>query len=135
MSIATVPTEGPLASCLALTRAYGVLSNAMDRALANAHGLSYGEFLILLHIQTAPQAKIRRIELAELVGLTASGVTRALAPLEKRGLVTRVSDQRDARVAFACLTTAGVQHCANALETAQFVAARLAPQLGSIPSA
>lgn len=128
---ADLPNQ-PFAMCLALTRAHALLSNAMDRALSNAHGLSYGEFLILFHIRSSPEAKLRRIELAEHVGLTASGVTRALVPLEKRGLVTRASDERDARVAFACLTRAGLQHCADALATAQSVATSLAPTLSSM---
>ena len=44
---------------------------------------------------------------ARSIGLTPSGVTRALRPLEKIGLVSTVKNQRDARLAMAKLTPAG----------------------------
>ena len=45
--------------------------------------------------------------MARSIGLTASGVTRALRPLEKIGLVSTVKHKRDARLAMAKLTPAG----------------------------
>ena len=47
------------------------------------YGTSFSEFLILKAITENGEAGIRRVDLAERVNLTISGVTRALAPLEK----------------------------------------------------
>lgn len=66
--------------------------------------------------------RLRRIDLAERLGLTASGVTRTLIPLEKLGLVERQPDPRDARVGYALLTHAGQQLLRYALVTVQPIA-------------
>jgi DNA-binding MarR family transcriptional regulator len=42
-----------------------------------------------------------------MVGLTASGATRALQPLEKLGYVETIRNERDARLALATLTGPG----------------------------
>lgn len=104
----TDPSQS-LAFCLRLTRAYAAVTRRLDNALSGLHGLSFGDFMILYHLERAPAGKLRRIDLAERLGLTASGVTRSLLPLEKLGLVDRQSDPRDARVGLALLTEAGRQ--------------------------
>ena len=71
------------------------------------HGLSLGDLAVLYAISQAPEGKIRRIDLAEQVGLTASGVTRVLIPLERMGVVKREAHPRDARVSYAALTRGG----------------------------
>jgi DNA-binding MarR family transcriptional regulator len=107
--------------CLRLTRAYAVLTRRVDNTLANLHGLSFGDFMVLYHLQRAAGTRLRRIDLAERLGLTASGVTRTLLPLEKLGLVDRERDPRDARVGYAILTGAGSQLLTNALVSAQSI--------------
>jgi DNA-binding MarR family transcriptional regulator len=92
-----------------LTRAYAVLTRRLDNALSSLHGLSFGDFMILYHLDRAPGTKLRRVDLAERLGLTASGVTRSLLPLEKLHLVLRQPDPRDARVGYAVLTESGQQ--------------------------
>ena len=47
------------------------------------------------------------MDLAQAVGLTPSGVTRALRPMEKLSIVSTVKSKRDARLAIAALTPAG----------------------------
>jgi len=73
----------------------------------SAHGLGLSDFMILYLLNSAPDHKMRRIDLAEKIGLTASGVTRLLAPLEKIGLVTREANERDARVSYVVITPTG----------------------------
>ena len=58
-------------------------------------------------LQLQPDSTANRVDLAQLVGLTASAVTRALKPLEKIGLVTTHKSERDARLSLARLTAAG----------------------------
>ena len=84
--------------CLDLAKAYATLVRRLDGRLGSLHGLSFGDFAMLLHLSQAPGGKLRRVHLAEQLGLTPSAVTRALIPLEKIGLVTREPDKHDARV-------------------------------------
>lgn len=102
--------------CLRLARANAVLIRRFDAALGGHHGISFADFQILNHLNNAPEGKLRRVDLAERVGLSASGVTRALLPLEKIGLVTRQSDPRDARVGLALITDTGRELATNATD-------------------
>jgi DNA-binding MarR family transcriptional regulator len=45
--------------------------------------------------------------LAEQVGLTVSGVTKALAPLEKQGYIETLDEVSDARVRKVAMTRSG----------------------------
>ena len=100
--------------CLRLARANAVLVRRFDNALGSHHGISFSDFQLLNHVARAPGGRLRRVDLAERVGLTASGVTRTLLPLEKIGLITRQPDPRDARVGFAVITHAGHDMVVNA---------------------
>ena len=76
--------------------------------------------LKLMHyLNRAPGGRLRRVDLAERQGLTASGVTRTLLPLEKIGLVERQHDPRDARVAYAAITATGRELLNNAVVVAE----------------
>jgi DNA-binding MarR family transcriptional regulator len=83
-----------------------VLSKKLDAQLS-MHGISFTEFMILYHLHDAENKKMRRIDLAEKTGLSASGITRLIAPMEKIGLVKREANQRDARVSFVKLAQGG----------------------------
>jgi len=72
---------------------------------------------------------MRRIDLAEKMGLTASGITRLLAPMEKRGWVERKAHERDARVSYVAVTRVGKETFDNALPTAERTANELLPSL------
>jgi len=71
------------------------------------HGINFSEFMIMYHLEHASEKKMRRIDLAEKIGLSASGITRLVAPMEKRGLVNKESNKRDARVSLVKLSAAG----------------------------
>lgn len=114
--------EGRLEFCLRLTRAHATLTRRLDNTLSGLHGLSFGDFMILYHLGRAPGLRLRRIDLAERLGLTPSGVTRSLLPLEKLGLVGRQPDLRDARVGYASLTYAGQTLLGHALVSVQSLA-------------
>ena len=107
--------------CLRLARAEAVLVRRFDNALGSHHGISFSDFQLLNHLARAPGGRLRRVDLAERVGLTASGVTRTLLPLEKIGLITRQSDPRDARVGFAVITNAGHEMVVNATAVVDLV--------------
>lgn len=100
-----------------------VVQASMHRRFDGKLGmLGLTEFLILLQLVRAPGHKMRRIDLAESVGLTASGVTRLLAPMEKIGLVKREMHPADLRVSFVAIAKGGKTALENALENAEALA-------------
>lgn len=124
-------SDAALDFCLRLARAHAAIIRRLDTVLGGHHGLSFGDFMLLHHLSKAPGGRLRRVDLAERQGLTASGVTRTLLPLEKTGLVARLADERDARVGFAAITPAGHELLDNAMLTARETCAELlrhAPQ-------
>lgn len=82
------------------------LERILSRDLSTVRGISLSEYLILESLGRQPGSTMR-VDLAAAVGLTPSGVTRALRPLEKLGYVTTEKDPRDARRSLAKLTPAG----------------------------
>lgn len=95
-----------LESILRLASLQARLQKAVDRRLS-LHGISFSEFYILFYLDGNESKTMRRIDLAEQVGLSASGITRALSPMEKIGLVQKEANPRDARVSLVKLTQAG----------------------------
>lgn len=86
------------------------LNNKLQKRLSgplSTHGISFTEYLLLRQLFLSPNKKLRRIDLAESVGLSASGVTRLLNPMEKIGLVEKEDAPRDARVSLVALTLVG----------------------------
>ncbi len=105
--------------CMLMVRDYNLAMRRIDAKLSSIHGLSFSDFMILYQIKHAHGGRLRRIDLAEGMGLTASAVTKSLLPLEKIGLVERQSDDRDARVSFASLTPSGEELFAYAQASAE----------------
>jgi DNA-binding MarR family transcriptional regulator len=68
---------------------------------------------------------MRRIELAERVGISASGITGLIAPMEKMHIVEKEANPRDARQSLVKLSATGqelykdtsvsFEHCTQAL--------------------
>jgi DNA-binding MarR family transcriptional regulator len=88
-------------------RAHSATTARMDATLRAAHGISLREYEILLALVQSPDRRLRRVDLAAMVLLTQSGVTRTLEPLERRGLVGREQSSEDRRVTYATLTAEG----------------------------
>lgn len=83
------------------------IERSLDHSLGAIRGISLAEYRLLRALGDAPGASASRVDLADAVGLTPSGVTRALKPMEKLGIVSTVKSKRDARLAIAALTPAG----------------------------
>jgi DNA-binding MarR family transcriptional regulator len=79
----------------------------MSAELVADHGLTINDYEALLHLARAEEGRMRRVDLAEKLLLTASGVTRLLDGLEASGLVERASCASDRRVTYAVLTETG----------------------------
>ncbi|MTV38715.1 MarR family winged helix-turn-helix transcriptional regulator [Duganella radicis] len=112
------PISPSLEFTLRLARAQATLVRRLDQVLGGYHGISFSDFMLLHYLNRAPGGRLRRVDLAERQGLTASGVTRTLLPLEKIGLVERQQDPRDARVAYAAITATGREMLTNATTVA-----------------
>ncbi|OUS33838.1 hypothetical protein A9R01_09165 ['Osedax' symbiont bacterium Rs2_46_30_T18] len=84
------------------------ISKRIDGQLSY-HGISFTEYLIMYHLNGSVLKTMRRIELAERVGISASGVTRLIAPMEKIKIVEKEANPRDARQSLVKLSEAGQQ--------------------------
>jgi DNA-binding MarR family transcriptional regulator len=103
---------------LLVSRTNAELARRLDRRLGALHGLSFVDFTVLNELANEATGRLRRVDLAERLGLTQSAVTRILLPLEKIGLVSRHPDPNDARVGYAALTKTGRNRFEEGLETA-----------------
>jgi DNA-binding MarR family transcriptional regulator len=86
----------------------------MNADLLNEHGLTINDFEALMHLSRAEDGRMRRVDLAEGLLLTASGVTRLLDGLEAAGYVERAACASDRRVVYAVITDAGREKLAAA---------------------
>ena len=100
--VQTAPPAWP-----ALLRAHAATTRMLSAQLVAEHGLTINDLEALLRLAHAEDQRMRRVDLAEALLLTASGVTRLLDGLENTGLVERASCASDRRVVYAVLTEAG----------------------------
>jgi DNA-binding MarR family transcriptional regulator len=84
------------------------VTRELNAQLVADHGLTINDYEALLHLARAEERRMRRIDLAERLILTASGITRLLDGLEQAGYVDRDSCASDRRVTYAVLTDAGL---------------------------
>ncbi|HYN07371.1 MAG TPA: MarR family transcriptional regulator [Vicinamibacterales bacterium] len=120
-------TSAALEFCVSLAKVHARLARRFDGRLGSWHGISFADFVVLLHLSRAPGARLRRVDLAAELGLTGSAVTRALIPLEKIGLVRREPDPHDARVGYAVLSKSGHRVVREALESAELISQEAVP--------
>lgn len=71
------------------------------------HDLTINDYEALLLLSQAEAGRLKRVELAQRLVLTPSGVTRLLEGLESAGLVERAACPADLRVVYAQLTELG----------------------------
>lgn len=112
---------------LNLAKAKTVVARRFDNRLS-FFGLGFSDFMILYHLGTSPDGKMRRIDLAEKIGLTQSCVTRLLLPMEKIGLVKREINEHDARVSFVSLAPGGKRLLNDSIENVEVLSQDLLPQ-------
>jgi DNA-binding MarR family transcriptional regulator len=90
-----------------LLRAYATTARCLSPALLAEHGLTLNDYEALKLLAEVDGRRMRRVDLAAELALSASGVTRLLEGLEEDGLVERTTCPHDRRVAYARLTDAG----------------------------
>lgn len=100
------PKDGSMELLFKLSGVFSQVNKKVDRALST-HGISLSEFMVLHQLNYAQNQMMSRIELADGVNLSASGITRLLNPMEKIHLVEKEKNSRDARVSLVKLTFSG----------------------------
>jgi DNA-binding MarR family transcriptional regulator len=100
-------SERELAAWRGLLRAHAGLIKELDAELEREHGLPLTSYEVLLHLDLAPDRRLRMSDLADSVLLSRSGLTRLVDRLERDGLLERASCKSDARGSFAVLTDRG----------------------------
>jgi DNA-binding MarR family transcriptional regulator len=110
-------SEQATAAWEAYLRVHFALTRALNLQMLAAHGMSLNDYEVLLRLWRAPDRRMRRVDLAGSVFLTASGITRLLDRLEAEGLVCKAECSSDARVTYAVLTDAGCEKLVAARET------------------
>jgi len=102
-------TEPEMLAWRALVHTTTGLLGTLDNDLQAGHGLSFGDYEVLVHLSEAPGRAIRMSELAGRLRLSPSGITRRIDGLVKSGLVERSPCPNDRRGSNAVLTALGLE--------------------------
>ncbi|HSC73643.1 MAG TPA: MarR family transcriptional regulator [Gaiellaceae bacterium] len=100
-----------------LIRGHSAAVGAINARLVTEHGLTINDYECLLLLARAEDRRMRRVDLAERLILTASGVTRLLDGLEQEGWVDRANCATDRRVTYAVLTDEGYRKLQEASDS------------------
>ncbi|MGH9177165.1 MAG: MarR family winged helix-turn-helix transcriptional regulator [Acidimicrobiales bacterium] len=101
------PEDRQLAAWRAFLRAHATVVDRLDQELQHEQGLPLSWYEVLLHLAGAPEDRLRLSELAAVVLLSRSGITRLVDRMVDAGLVERQVCPTDRRGAFAVLTAQG----------------------------
>ena len=84
-----------------------LLQDTLDRELRKAHGLSLGEYEILVRLSESPGRTLRMAQIAESMQHSRSRVTHTVTRMEKAGLIERCPAEGDRRGVEARMTEKG----------------------------
>lgn len=109
MSSQVLSTQASLAvdAFARLLRGHASTTRALSAQLQADFGLTINDYEALLRLSHAEEGRMRRVDLAQELLLTPSGVTRLLDGLERAGYVVKATCESDARVTYAVLTRTG----------------------------
>ena len=117
MATTTRSTTTELTGWVTFLRAHAAITRELSAQLQREHGLTLNDYEVLLHLARADGRMMRRVDLAQSVLLSASGITRLLEGLERAGLVAKETCKSDGRVSYAKLTDAGLRRLREATAT------------------
>ena len=86
----------------------GRLNINLEADLAK-HRLALGDYQVLVYLSEADEHRMRMCDLADMLNLSPSGITRRLDGLVKAGLVARERSEADGRVMLGVLTPKGYE--------------------------
>jgi DNA-binding MarR family transcriptional regulator len=110
-------TTPEITAWVGLLRAHASTTRRFNAELVAEHGLTLNDYEVLLHLSREEGRRLRRVDLAQRILLTPSGITRLLEGLERCGYVERASCASDARVTYAQLTAEGEAKLREAART------------------
>jgi len=113
----TTSTCSGASSWQVFVRTHALLTRQIETDLLSAHQLSLVSFEVLERLSHAPGRRLRMAELADLLVVSRSGVTRAVDRLARQGLVEREACDSDLRGTYATLTVRGAERLAAAAPT------------------
>lgn len=100
--------EQEMSAWLGFIETQGDLMNALENDLAPT-GVSLGDYQVFVYLSGADDQSMRMCDLADMLQLSPSGLTRRLDGLVTAGWVERQGSRQDRRVMLAVLTDAGRQ--------------------------
>ncbi len=103
-----VLSEQGFQAWLGLLRGHAALVRKLNAELIADHGITINDYDVMAQLVRAPERKMRRVDLARSVVLSASGITRLLDGLERDGWVCKASCTTDGRITYAVLTDEGL---------------------------
>ncbi|QDU35548.1 HTH-type transcriptional regulator MhqR [Poriferisphaera corsica] len=109
-----------------------LLASAMSKRVGNhlcVHGLSVSDYLVMHYLNGSPHGAVPRIELAEHLGMSASGVTRMIAPMERNNIIEKEANPRDARQSLVRLSETGRQLFKDAHKSFEYIAEEMVKHL------
>jgi DNA-binding MarR family transcriptional regulator len=98
-------------------RAHAQVIRRLEADLVAEHDLPLASYDVLVQLVEAPGRRLRMTELADLVLISRSGLTRLVDRLAREGLVRREACESGARGLFTVLTDAGYERLRNASRT------------------
>jgi DNA-binding MarR family transcriptional regulator len=101
----------------ALVGATSALMATLDAELQAAHQMSLADYEVLVALSEAPDRRLRMSDLAAVLHLSPSGLTRRLDGLTRRSWVTRERCPSDRRGTFAVLVDEGYRRLEEAAPT------------------
>ena len=114
---ASTPTLTELEPWVRFLHAHAAIVGELSSELVAEHGLTINDYEVLLRLSRAEDRRMRRVDIAQEVLLSPSGITRLLEGLEKAGYVERQTCASDLRVVYACLTDEGMRKLRQAGKT------------------
>lgn len=88
--------------------AYTRLATALNGSLTRCHGISLGDYEVLVHLSEADDSGLRPVELAGLMGWEKSRLSHHLTRMINRGLIVREPCLTDRRGSWVRMTETGL---------------------------
>lgn len=105
----TFPDEERADAWVNLLQANQVVESALEQRLRASSGPSLAEFELLSRLSTVTGGRLKMTDIASLLLLSKSGITRIVDRLVDDGLVSRETPPENRRVVYARITPAGVE--------------------------
>ncbi|MFG2088847.1 MarR family winged helix-turn-helix transcriptional regulator [Spirillospora sp. NPDC048824] len=96
---------------------HGRVEHQLAKAMQRLHGIGLSEYRALCRLSRADDGELRMQELADLIGLNQSSVSRLVARLEAAGLTRRAMCPKDRRGVYTVITEEGRAAQAEAAPT------------------